>query len=743
MSNFFPFKPIYLAFLLILIYYLVVFWHPLVVLLLAFVLSQLWRHYSVNIFGFVLAVLLVFGLLIYAYQSKIQHDYRNTSERVEQLTIVPDTLSVNGDQLSFHAKAYGRTYQAFYRLRSRREKEFYQHLTKQVVLHVSTKVEKAQSQCNFHGFDYQSYLKNQQIYRVVNIEHIESVALSRRLTVYERLHELRRQALVYCQGSFPSPMDHYMTGLLFGYLDRDFDRMSDIYTSLGIIHLFALSGMQVGFFVGTFRRILLRIGIRQDWVDILQVPFSVFYAAMTGFAVSVVRSLIQSWLKCLGLQRLDNMAITIFIMFALMPQFLLSLGGILSFTYAFILAVFDFEALSGIKKYSVQGFSLSLGILPVLLYSFSAFQPLSVPLTAIFSLLFDTLLLPFLSLTFLISPLIKLTSVNIFFVGLEKVISGIYTVLGRPPIFGSPSLLLLLAMILALAFLHDYWSKKTIRYALMVGLFFLLAWVKHPLVNEVTMIDVGQGDSIFIRDSWGKTILIDTGGRVDFGEQENWQKRELESNAEKTVIPYLKSRGVGKIDQLVLTHTDTDHIGDLEEVAENFKIGEILVSPGSLTKPSFVSRLRHLEVNVRIVQAGDQLPIMGSQLKVLYPNRIGDGGNNDSLILYGRLLNKTFLFTGDLETQGEAELLQAYPTLHADILKVGHHGSKGSTSQAFLEQLRADTALISVGQHNRYKHPSKATLRRLDRQGIAIYRTDKQGAIRCYGLWCWSLETVR
>ena len=209
-------------------------------------------------------------------------------------------------------------------------------------------------------------------------------------------------------------MQHYMTGLLFGYLDKSFDEMSDVYTSLGIIHLFALSGMQVGFFVALFRFIILRLGLRRDYVDILQIPFSLVYAGLTGFSVSVIRSLIQSAFANLGIKKLDNLAFTLMTLFILMPNFLLTTGGILSFTYAFILSFIDFDELSHYQKILTECFAISLGSLPVLLYFFSVFQPLSLLLTAIFSLAFDTLILPVLTFVFLLSPLVKITALNPF-----------------------------------------------------------------------------------------------------------------------------------------------------------------------------------------------------------------------------------------------------------------------------------------------------------------------------------------
>lgn len=743
MTKYFPVRPIYLAFLLVLLAYFLDSYYWLVGLVLLFSLIQLARHHEAKKVGQVLIILAVSGLAIFAYQAKVNKDYGTAPSQLQELDLIPDTISINGDQLSFRAKNQGRTYQVFYRLKSAEEKDFYQHLTHKIQISVSAKLSQAPAQRNFQGFNYRAYLKHEGIYRLVTIEKVKKLEPARQETLFDRLHDLRREAIVTCQQKFPSPMNHYMTGLLFGYLDKDFSQMEDIYTSLGIIHLFALSGMQVDFFIGFYRRFLLRLGIRRDWVDILQVPFSLFYAGMTGYAVSVMRSLLQSFWGNLGLRRLDNLALTIFSTFLIRPNFLLTTGGLLSFAYAFILAVIDFKGLSRFREVLSQGLSLTLGAFPLLTYLFGVFQPLSLLLTLAFSLIFDYLLLPFLSLAFLLSPLLRLSWVNSLFSLLEQIVTWTQQLIGRPPVFGSPSLGLLISLLILLAFLHDYWKFKKIRRLLILTFLILAGLVKHPLTNEVTMIDVGQGDSIFLRDSWGKTILIDTGGKVTFGQKEAWQKGHSDSNADKTVIPYLKSRGVGKIDQLVLTHTDRDHIGDLEAVARNFAIGEVLVSPGSLTKPSFVKRLKTLKIKVRAVEVGASLEIMGSHLHVLYPRRVGQGDNNDSLVLYGQLLNKTFLFTGDLEKEGEEDLLVTYPRLDIQVLKAGHHGSKGSSSPEFLRHIQPEVALISAGQNNRYKHPHKETLERFKDQGIKVYRTDQEGAISYRGFWNWHVTAVR
>ena len=113
------------------------------------------------------------------------------------------------------------------------------------------------------------------------------------------------------------------------------------------------------------------------------------------------------------------------------------------------------------------------------------------------------------------------------------------------------------------------------------------------------------------------------------------------------------------------------------------------------------------------------------------------------MVLYGNLLGKNFLFTGDLEEEGEEQMMATYPNLPVDVLKAGHHGSKGSSSPEFLDHISPQMALISAGQNNRYKHPHQETLDRFQNQNMTIYRTDQQGAIRFRGLNHWKIETVR
>ncbi len=551
-----PCQPIHLALLAVAVYFAVHSFSLLTIGLLSLVLTVFGVRQGKTVFLKTLPLLALCGLF-FGYQ-KVQWERADQSapEQVTTVQVIPDTIDINGDSLSFRGRADGQTYQVFYKLTSQEEQAYFQKLANLVQLEVEAEVSLPAGQRNFKGFDYQAYLKTQGIYRTVKITVIKKIVPVQSRNVFDWLSSWRRQALVYVKTNFPAPMSHYMTGLLFGDLDSDFDQMSDLYSSLGIIHLFALSGMQVGFFIDKFRWILLRLGLTKEAVDKLQIPFSLFYAGLTGFSVSVVRSLVQKILGNLGLRKLDNFAVTVFVCLLILPRFLLTAGGILTFTYAFLLTVFDFEDLGQVKKVAVESLSISLGILPVLMTYFYAFQPLSILLTVVFSFVFDVLLLPGLSVIFLLSPLVKITWVNGFFVFMEKIIVWVADLGFRPWILGQPSGVILVLLLVSLFLLYDFHRKKKWLLGLSLVLALLFFITKHPLENEVTVVDIGQGDSIFLRDMRGRTVLIDVGGRVDFAVEEAWQERSSQANAERTLIPYLHSRGVDRIDSLVLTHTE-------------------------------------------------------------------------------------------------------------------------------------------------------------------------------------------
>ena len=738
-----PIPLIYLVFLLLWLYYAIFSVSYLALLGFVFLLICLFFQFSWKSAGKVLAICGVFGFWFLFQNWQQSQASQDLVAYVEKVRVLPDTIKVNGDSLSFRGKSDGRILQVYYKLQSEEEKEQFQALTDNYEIELEGKLSEPEGQRNFGGFDYQAYLKTQGIYQTLNIKRIQSLQKVGSWDIGENLSSLRRKAVVWIKTHFPDPMRNYMTGLLLGHLDTDFEEMNELYSSLGIIHLFALSGMQVGFFMDAFKKLLLRLGLTQEKLKWLAYPFSLVYAGLTGFSASVIRSLLQKLLAQNGVKGLDNFALTVLVLFIIMPNFFLTAGGVLSCAYAFILTMTSKEG-EGLKAVARESLVISLGILPILSFYFAEFQPWSILLTFVFSFLFDLIFLPLLSILFILSFVYPVTQLNLVFEWLEGIIRLVSQMASRPLVFGQPTAWLLILLLVSLALVYDMRKniKRLAGFSLfIVGLFFL---TKYPLENEITMLDVGQGESIFLRDMTGKTILIDVGGKTDSDKKvESWQKKVTTSNAQRTLIPYLKSRGVAKIDQLILTNTEKEHVGDLLEVTKAFHVGEILVSKGSLTQKEFVAELEASQIKVRSVTAGENLPIFGGYLEVLSPRKIGDGDNEDSLVLYGKLLDKHFLFTGNLKEKGEKELLKQYPNLEVDVLKVGQQGSKASSNPVFLEKLSPELCLISVGKNNRAKLPHQETLTRLETIKSKIYRTDQNGAIRFKGWNSWQIESVR
>jgi len=729
----FPFPKIYLSFLLLWLYYAIFSASVLALLGFVFLLVCLFFQFPWKTVTKVLLICSIFGSWFIFQKWQQEEANRNLLDTVDTVRILPDTIKVNGDSLSFRGKSEGRLFQIYYKLQSEVEKEKFQQLSDLHEMVVKGKLASPQGVSNFAGFDYRNYLKTQGIYQTLTISEIAELKQISSWDIGENLSSLRRKAVVWIKRNFPDPMRNYMTGLLLGHLDIDFEEMNELYSSLGIIHLFALSGMQVGFFMNAFKKSLLRLGLTQEKFKWLAYPFSLFYAGLTGFSASVIRSLLQKLLAQHGFKSLDNFALTILILFLIMPNFFLTAGGVLSCAYAFILTMTG-EEVAGIKGLVRESCIISLGILPILSFYFSEFQPWSILLTFVFSFLFDMVLLPLLSILFCLSFIYPITQFNFLFEWLENIIRYISQLSTRPLVFGQPSLWILILLLITLALIYDYRKNlKKISMLVIVAISLFLV-TKHPLENEITVLDMEQGRSIFLRDMTGKTILLDVGEKSERGKKEAWQERISSSNAERSLIPYLKSRGVAKIDQLVLTTSEPKQLDHVLEMSKSFELEEILVSEETLSKREFMDKLKKSKIKVATIKTGQQLFIFGSSLEAFTSQ---NGDKKDSMVLYGKLLNQTFLVTGNLE---EKFLTKSYPKLQADIVITHQQASKKKTDVEVFKNLQPKTTVISVDKKKKFKEKNEESNQEL---GNSIYKTDQKGAIRFKGWSTWRIETVR
>ena len=731
--NRFPIPKIYLSFLLLWLYYAIFSANFLALFGFVFLLVCLFFQFPWKTVTKVLLVCSLFGSWFVFQKWQQEEASQHLVNTVDTVRILPDTIKVNGDSLSFRGKADGRLFQIYYKLQSEAEKEKFQELSELHEMAVKGKLASPQGANNFAGFDYRNYLKTQGIYQTLTISEIVGLKQTSSWDIGENLSSLRRKAVVWIKRNFPDPMRSYMTGLLLGHLDTDFEEMNELYSSLGIIHLFALSGMQVGFFMNAFKKLLLRLGLTQEKFKWLAYPFSLVYAGLTGFSASVIRSLLQKLLAQHGFKSLDNFALTILILFLIMPNFFLTAGGVLSCAYAFILTMTG-EEVAGIKGLVRESCIISLGILPILSFYFSEFQPWSILLTFFFSFLFDMVLLPLLSILFCLSFIYPITQFNFLFEWLENIIRYISQLSTRPLVFGQPSLWILILLLITLVLIYDYRKNlKKISMLVIVAISLFLV-TKHPLENEITVLDMEQGRSIFLRDMTGKTILLDVGEKSERDKKEAWQERISSSNAERSLIPYLKSRGVAKIDQLVLTTSDTKQLDHVLEISKAFELEEILVTEETLSKREFMDKLKKSKVKVAAIKTKQQLFIFGSGLEVITSQ---NSDKKDSMVLYGKLLNQTFLVTGDIE---DKFLTKSYPKLQADIVITHQQASNKKTDVEILKTLQPKATIISVDKKKKFKEKNEESNQEL---GNSIYKTDQKGAIRFKGWSSWRIETVR
>lgn len=658
---------------------------------------------------------------------KIDHDYTLKQEFI--LKVSADSLKINGDNLSFHGENQrGEVFSCYYTFQSETEKK--QIVNKDLQQNYATifgTFTKGRGQRNLAGFNQQKYLRSHGYCGVLNSKKINWHA--KKTFTWDQVRAFFIRQL---KRKLPQKTSAYLGALFFGYKDQDFKKTQGTLSPSGILHFFSISGMHVHIFLGAWLGLLqcLRLTLKESLLPVL--IFAVFIFVLTGGSVGIWRATLLFILNLLikflpiVLSPMDKFGIVLLLCLFKEPLLIFQTGGQLSFMMALLLVITVNEQ-GKLKDFKTSSW-LTLLALPLICFYFYEWPLLGGFLTVTLLPVFKFFLLPvglvIIVGTFVISFdfLIHLFEKFIFL--FESLLAN--TVHFTLPIGWVPPLYVFLLTFLGIYLYQKKFSKIKLA-ILLLFLPFLINRVTFPLM--VAFVDVGQGDAIVFKAPFNReVILVDTGGKVLFP-QEKWQQKIQNSNAQNTLVPFLKACGIKKIDSVIITHGDSDHMGDLDVVLEDFDVKELVLGAGSEKQPNIAKSLNQLPQKTDLKLLSGAASVTGYfPLRVFAPLK-SKGENEDSLVLQTQIKKQRFLLTGDLDQAGEKQLLKKYQNLKSDVLKLGHHGSKTSSSPIFIQKVAPKSAIISCGLNNRFNHPHQEVLETLNKQQVTTFRTDQQGMI--------------
>ena len=557
----------------------------------------------------------------------------------------------------------------------------------------------------FNNFNYKKYLYNKKIYYIIEASKIDKIQNNNnhiytiKNLLYTRINSLKSS--------------NYIKALLFG--DNKLDKeIKTSYQINGISHLFSVSGFHINFITSIIYFYLDRVTynkkIKYITVDIFLVLYLLLCNTTSLLRCTVMNILLSiNHLLKLNIKKIDIVLLTLILCIIINPFIIYDIGFIYSYTISFFLILYKNKYKTNIKLLKIIYISLIsfLVSLPINIYTSYEINFLSIILNIIIVPIVSLILLP-LSLLTLIFPILDnilylITSI------LEKISLYTSNINIFKQVLSKPSIILIIIYYLVIILIL---SKNKHYYLILILLIFHKT---IPLYNsnlEVVMFDVGEADSMLISTPSKKVnILIDTGRGIDIN----------------NIIIYLKSIGISKLNYLIITHGDEDHIGGALYLIDNFKVDNVILNKGDYTELE-VELIIHLKnKNIKYTNNINKIPLLGSYMYLLNTKKFSNE-NDNSIVTYFEYQKYKFLFMGDSSSKTEEYLINNYNLTNISFLKVGHHGSNTSSSTHFINKITPKVSLISVGRNNFYHHPNKEVLTNLSNS--VIYRTDINKSIK-------------
>jgi len=549
---------------------------------------------------------------------------------------------------------------------------------------------------------------------------------------------------------YAKPESALLMGLLAGDRSGISETLQNDFRKTGLVHVLSISGFHVVMLAGMLTLFLRALRLPRKTSQILSIILLCIYAPLTGGSSAVWRAVLMFCVMECGTlfqktaSSINALGVALILILLFEPQQVFNAGFQLSAAATLGILLGQRFKLPSSSFFVESGFvtlCATLSTLPLLVFHFQTFSPISwlgnlvvVPLVGLgmqAGVLSLAGIHPFICQTFADSAslLLRVSSVITSFLAENPYASATIGPWPLPCLFAVSILIFLLPFVKG----ENPWGRRIAIFCLLFcSCFFVGAEIKKNLFPSwsAVFLDVGQGDSILLKSPAGHFYLIDTGPPL--------KKRSM---ARDKIIPYFRTQGISKIDAMIISHPHLDHYGNAADILKEFPVREFWTTScaQSIEDNLWKAVLRTAdEKGVEIKNLHRGLNIREKSflsknewnLSVLYPDSsmCEKNQNNNSIALKVQGLGQTLLLTGDLEKHGERELLSL--DIKSDVLKLGHHGSKSSSTREFLERAAPSSAIISVALKNLYKHPSKEVLERLDSLGIRHYGTHENGSIR-------------
>ncbi|GGJ83556.1 DNA internalization-related competence protein ComEC/Rec2 [Lentibacillus kapialis] len=598
-------------------------------------------------------------------------------------------------------------------------------------------------------FDYQKYLLQQGITYQVIIGSLEDLECSGS-SFLNNIYQLRSDFIQFIRNEISPSTAAWLNALVLGDDTQISDSTTELFRRWNLSHVLAISGLHVGLLVGLLYFLLVKMTIltkeKAQWVVISLLPL---YAVIAGGEPSVIRASAMVVLFMVANKMNWKFSVTdvlsiVFITLILWdPYILYHIGFQLSFAVTLgLLLSKKWLAQSNGWFFTILKISFvsQMIILPLQVEYFFTFQPLSILLNLVVVPYFTMFVIPLMFLMLLTAPLsgFLILCIDWLFIHIHDlfmmVIQAIDQTLYFPWVIGSfPLAGSLVYYALLLIFLGKMETERQ-NHAFLYGIYLTLLLtilVVRPYFSPtgtVAMLDIGQGEAIVLELPYRQGVIL-----IDAGAEMSFEHNAISDEVFKQIIrPYLYSRGISKVDAAFISHEDIDHMGSLQYIIKSKMLNAVIVSEYYTFSDQLNAELMDSSTAIIRTSPNESLTIGDHTFHVLAPGRDKASTNENSLVLYTTMGGKKWLFTGDIGSETERDLIEEYPALQADVLKVAHHGSNNSTDQQFLKRIQPAYGLISAGKNNMYGHPHKRVLDKLAQENVHVIRTDHNGAIRYY-----------